>query len=102
MDALKKNGSKYLTFAFTDKNKEVLEKYTKFWDEIKYLIKTINSSKADEPAKDFMKIKFSAEDNLPLNKILNLYMLRVIVRCVFQKNGKYYPQLFLDECLYEL
>ena len=49
-----------------------------------------------------MKIKFSAEDNLPLNKILNLYMLRVIVRCVFQKNGKYYPQLFLDECLYEL
>ena len=85
----KKNGNKYLTFAFTDKNKEVLEKCTKFWDEIKYLIKTINGSKAGEPEKDFMKIKFSAEDNLPLNKILKLHMLRVIVRCVFQENGKY-------------
>ena len=35
------NGSKYLTFAPTDKNKKVLEKYTKLWDEIKYHIKTI-------------------------------------------------------------
>ena len=33
-----------------------------------------------------MKIKFSAEDNLPLNKILKLHMLRVIVRCAFQEN----------------
>ena len=31
----KKNGNKYLTFASTDKNKKVLEKYTKLWDEIK-------------------------------------------------------------------
>ena len=44
MDTLKKNnGNKYLTFAFTDKNKKVLEKYTKLWDEIKYHIQTINS-----------------------------------------------------------
>ena len=42
------NGDKYLNFADTDKNKEVLEKYTKFWDEIKYHIKTINSGKPSE------------------------------------------------------
>ena len=33
-----KNGNKYLTFASTDKNKEVLKKYTELWDEIKNLI----------------------------------------------------------------
>ena len=34
-----KDGNKYLTFVYTDKNKEVLTKYTKLWDEIKYLIR---------------------------------------------------------------
>ena len=37
------NGNKYLTFASTDKNKKVLENYTKFWNEIKYHILTINA-----------------------------------------------------------
>ena len=32
------NGNKYLTFLSTDKNKKVLEKYTKLWDKIKYHI----------------------------------------------------------------
>ena len=34
----KKNGHKYLTFASTDKNKEVLEKYGELWNGIKKLI----------------------------------------------------------------
>ena len=29
-------------------------------------------------------------------------MLTVIVRTVFEEDGKYYPQILLDECLYEL
>ena len=60
------------------------------------------NDKPGEYEKDFMKIKFSSDDNLPLNKILKLHMLTVIVRSVFEKDGKYYPQVFLDECLYEL
>ena len=61
-----KNGNKYLTFASTDKNKEVLAKYAKLWDEIKYLIKAINGGEAGEYEKDFMKIKFNSDNNLPL------------------------------------
>ena len=49
-----------------------------------------------------MKIKFSSDDNLPINKILKLHNLTVIVWFVFEKDGKYYPQVFLDECLYGL
>ena len=52
--------------------------------------------------KNYMKIKFHSDDNLPLNKIIKLHMLRIIVRSVFEEDGKYYPQVFLDECLYEL
>ena len=43
-----KNGSKYLTSASTDENREVLKKYTKLCDEIKYLIKTKNVGKLKE------------------------------------------------------
>ena len=96
------NGNKYLVFTSTDGNKKVLAKFTKLWDEIKHLIETINEGKKDEYEKDFMKIKFNSDDNLPLNKMLKLHMLTVIVRSVFEEDGKYYPQVFLDECLYEV
>ena len=49
-----------------------------------------------------MKIKFNSNDNLPLNEILKLHMLTIIVRSVFEEDSKYYPQIFLDECLYEV
>ena len=83
------NGNKYLTFSSADKSKKVLEKYTKLLNEIKYHIRTINASKSGEYDKDYMKIKFNSDDDLPLNKILKLHMLTIIVRSVF-------------ECLYEV
>ena len=49
-----------------------------------------------------MKIKFNSEDSLPLNKTLKLYNMIKIVRSVFGEDGKYYLQVFLDQCLYEL
>ena len=49
-----------------------------------------------------MKIKFKSDDNLPLNKILKLHMLTLIVRSVFEEDGKYHPQVFIDKYLYEV
>ena len=49
-----------------------------------------------------MKTKFNSDDNLPLNKKLNLHNITTFIRSVFEEDGKYYPQVFLDECLYEL
>ena len=49
-----------------------------------------------------MKIKFNTYDNLPLNKTLKFHNMTIIIRFVFGEDGKYYPQVFLDECLYEL
>ena len=89
------------TFASPDKHKNVIEKYTKIWDEIKY-IQTINAGKSGKYEKDYRRIKFNSDDDLPLNKIMKLHMLTVIVSSVFEEDGKYYPQVFLDECLYEV
>ena len=94
------NGNRYVIFASTDKNKEVLTKYTELWDGIKNLIEKIND-KPGEYKKDFIKVKFNSDDNLHLNKILKLHNLTMVVRSVFQEDNKYYPQFFLDECLFE-
>ena len=55
-----------------------------------------------EYAKDFMKIKSNTGDNLPLNKPLKLHLLTITVRCIFEEDGKFYPELYLDYCLYEV
>ena len=49
-----------------------------------------------------MKIKFNSDNDLPLNKQLKFLSITIIVRTVFEENGKYYPRFFLDECLYEV
>ena len=49
-----------------------------------------------------MKIKFDSDDNLPLNKILKFRVLTIIIRNIFENDDKYYPQIFLDDCLYEI
>ena len=58
--------------------------------------------KKGEYGKDFKKIKFNTDDNLPLNKPLKLRLLAIVARCIFEEDGKLYPQLYLDDCLHEL
>ena len=81
-----KTGDKYLTFSAADKNKNTLEKYTKFWDEIKYHIQTVNTDKSGKYKKDYIKVKFNSDDDLPLNKILKLRILTTVVRSVFEED----------------
>ena len=50
----------------------------------------------------YTKIKFNSDDDLPLNEMLELYDMVILVRSGFQEDGKHYPQVFLDESLYEI
>ena len=62
-----KNRNKDLVFDSMDENKEILKKSAELWDGIKNKIETINDGKIGEYGKDFMKIKFDTDDDLPLN-----------------------------------
>ena len=74
----------------------------KVWKGVKKVIKTINGGEKIEYGKDYMKIRFKSNDDLPLNKPIKLRLLTIIIRSVFSEDGKFYPQLFLDDALYEL
>ena len=49
-----------------------------------------------------MKIKFNSDDELALNKAIKIPSMMIVVRGVFLEYNKYYPQVFLEECLYKL
>ena len=52
--------------------------------------------------KDYLKNRFNSDDNLPLNKQLKFHNMIVTIRSVSEEDGKLYPQVFLDDTLYEL
>ena len=93
-----KNENKYLVFDSTDENKEVLKNTQNFGMGLKMRLR----QKHGEYGKDFKKIKFSSGYDMPLNKPLNFLPLAIVVRSVFEEDGKFYPQIYLDGCLYEL
>ena len=92
---------KYLIIS--SENGDIMQKYQEVFDGIKEIIKKINDY--GQPIKyddNYMKIKFNTDDNIPLNKIIYFPTITIIIRSVTKKDYKYYPQLFLDDCLYEV
>ena len=51
--------------------------------------------------KDYMKIKFESNDIFPTDEDVNIHLATVVIRAIFAKDGKYCPQLFLDDSLYK-
>ena len=49
-----------------------------------------------------MKIEFNSNDELSLNKTIEIPSIKIVAKTVFYENNKYYLQVFLDECLYKL
>ena len=91
---------KYLVFDSTDENKELLKKYDVF-NGIRDKITEVNNNECDY-AKDYMKITFNSDDDLPFNKSLKFRLMTITIRHIFKEDGKLYPQVFLDDTLYEL
>ena len=96
-----KGMNKYLVFDSTDENKELVKNCNDVFNEIRDKMKEVCSDKCDYE-KDYMKIKFNSADNLPLNKPLKFHAMTINIRSVFEEDGKLYPQVFLDDALYEL
>ena len=98
-----KNGNKDIIFDDSaNENKTLLKQYADVWDGITNEIKTINGSEENNYGKNYVKIKFSSDDNLPLNKPLKFHAMTIINRSVFEEGSKLYPQVCLDESLYGL
>ena len=80
---------------------KLLKRYDNVFNDIMGKIKKIYDDLL-QYTKDYTKIKFNSDDNLPLNKPLKFYQMTISIRCVISEDNKLYLQVFLDEALYSL
>ena len=94
MDILKKLMEKTLVPA--NESKEKIKNYKELQIKIRDLIKLIIKNLNDyyEYYEKYMKIKFDSDENLPLNKTIEILILKVVIKAVFHENNKYYPHDF--------
>ena len=80
------NRNKYLTLVLTNESKEKIKKYKELWIKIRDLIRSI-TKKLDDYDEKYMKIKFNSNDELPLNKTIEIHSMTIVVRAVFRENN---------------
>ena len=90
-----KNDEKYLIL---DSTKE----YERVWSEIRSEIKRINGGKKVYYEKNYRNIGINTEDDLSLTESLKFLALIININLIIQADNKLYPQLYIDECFYEL
>ena len=78
------------------------DKYEEVSSRIRSEIKTINGGKELFYEKNYSEIGINTDDDLSVNKPIKFLKLGIIISFVFQECEKLYPQIYLDECLYEL
>ena len=86
------NKNKNLTLVCTNERQEVIKKCEELWSKIRDLISSITKNSYDYDEK-YMKIKFNSDDELPLNKTIEIHSMIKVVRDAFYGNNKYYPQI---------
>ena len=73
------------------KQNKTLLKSADIWDGIKSKIKAINYYAENCYGKDYIKMKFSSDENLPLNKPLKFHTVTIAFSSAFEKGGKLFP-----------
>ena len=101
-------GSRNRYLVVDENNKEVINIFDKLWkfikDEINRLIKRNDKTtfgNVDNKINEYNKLRFSSNVDLPLNTLIEFHMLTIVINRVIEKGNKYYPEIYLDECLYK-
>ena len=79
-------------------NEKIINVFDELW---KFIENEITSSNSSNKIKEYNRLKFNSDVDLPLDKLIEFRALVIIINCVIEKDGKYYPEIYLDECLYD-
>ena len=73
----------------TNESKEKIKKCGEIWIKIRDLIRSITKILDDYDEK-YMKIKCNSDEELPLNKAIEIPIMTIAVRAIFLENDKFY------------
>ena len=95
---------KYLVVADSVRNKNINNVIDTIWGSIENKIEDIINPYPEHypniKIKDYDKSRFNSDIDLSLNTIIEFRSLVINVSCVIEKDNEYYPEIYLDECLY--
>ena len=102
VEEIEGSSDKYLVVATSVRNKDIISVLDMVWGSIE---NKINPNPNINPniikIKDYDKFKFNSDIDLPLYRLIEFRSLAINVSCVIEKDNEYYPEIYLDECLYD-
>ena len=91
-------------------NQKIISVFDKIWRFIeqritsngiwKFVENEIIFNNANNKIKEYNKLRFSSNLDLHLDTLIEFRALTLTISCVIEKDGKYYPEIYLDEGLY--
>ena len=96
IEKIEGSSDKYLVV--DENNKEVINVFDKLW---KFIEDKITLGNTNNKISEYNKLRFSSDVDLLLDTLIKFHMLTIFINCVIEKGNKYYPEIYLDECLYE-
>ena len=99
------SSDKYLVVVKSVRNKDIIIVLDTVWGSIENKIKDKinpipNIYSNITKIKDYDKFRFNSDIDLPLDTSIEFRSLVINVSCVIEKDNEYYPEIYLDECLY--
>ena len=101
IEEIEGSSNKYLIVVKSVRNKDIISVLGMVWGSIE---NKINPNPNINPniikIKDYDKFRFNSDIDLPLYTLIEFHSLLINVSCVIEKDNEYYPEIYLDACLY--
>ena len=91
------NNSVYLNILFVNNDQQM--KYNQVWKEILKLITGVGEK---NELKSDTEIKLFSINDLPVGYVFKIHSITIVVRSVVEKDNKFYLQISLNHCSYEV
>ena len=95
MEQIEGSSDRYLVVSIN--NEIIINIFNKLW---KFIENKIISDDSNNKIKEYYKLRFDSDLYLPLDMLIEFHSLTINVNCVIEKDNEYYPEIYLDSCLY--
>ena len=99
IEEIEGSSDKYLVVAKSMRNRKIIHSFDTIWGLIEHKINPSNFNNNNK-IKDYDKLRFNSDIDLPTYTLIEFRSLIINVSCFIEKDGKYYPGIYLDQCLH--
>ena len=95
IEQIEGSSDRYLVVSIN--NEIIINIFNKLW---KFIESKIISDDSSNKIKEYYKLRFDSDLYLPTKTLIEFRMLILNINCIIEKDNEYYPEIYLDECLY--